>query len=149
MVTAPTESARLAGSVRGAGVDLFDAAGGAHEEDEVATSAPALPQAGSTAYDDGKMTGARNENSVLFSLDALKGGLTAEPKKASSGTGGAAPPRKSASAPVQASGDPFAMSPADMGGGNALFSLNTNQALLTAPAPPEPPPPRVDASGLR
>jgi hypothetical protein len=142
IVTAPAASARLAGSVRGAGVDLFDATGGAPDEDEVATSAPALPQAGSTAYDDGKMTGARNENSVLFSLDALKGGLTAEPKKSAP-----APARKAPSgAAAAASSDPFAMSPADIGG-NALFSLNTNQALLTAPAPPEPPPPRVDATG--
>jgi predicted Zn finger-like uncharacterized protein len=146
IVTAPAESARLASAPRGAGVDLFDAAGGSTEEEDVATSAPALPQAGSTAYDDGKMTGARNENSVLFSLDALKGGLTAEPKK----TNAAAPARKapsSSAAASAASSDPFAMSPSEMGGANPLFSLNTNQALLTAPAPPEPPPARLDATG--
>ena len=138
IVTAQVESARRSGGGRGAGVDLFDANAHAPDEEEVATSAPALPTAGSTAYDDGKMTGARNENSVLFSLDSLKGGLSAEPKKQ-------APARK---APSTAAGsDPFAMSPADIGGGNPLFSLNTNQALLTAPAPPEPPPQRFDASG--
>jgi predicted Zn finger-like uncharacterized protein len=137
---AAATSARLAGGGRGAAVDLFDAAAASpSEEDEVATSAPALPTAGSTAYDDGKMTGARNENSVLFSLDSLKGGMTAEPKKAP------APARKTA--PAALGGDPFAMSPAEIGGGNAIFSLNANQALLTAPAAPEPPPPRVDASG--
>jgi predicted Zn finger-like uncharacterized protein len=138
--TAPAESARLSGGGRGAGVDLFNAsaAAGAPEEDDVATSAPALPTAGSTAYDDGKMTGARNENSVLFSLDSLKSGLTAEKKP---------PAAKKPSMSAAASSDPFAMSPADVGGGNALFSLNTNQALLTAPAAPEPPPPRLDASG--
>ncbi len=146
--TAAAASARLAGGGRGAAVDLFDAASASpHEEEDVATSAPALPTAGSTAYDDGKMTGARNENSVLFSLDSLRGGggggggggSKPEPKKAP------APARRSGAAPVTS--DPFAMSPADAGGGNALFNLNTSQALLTAPAPPEPPPPRVNASG--
>ena len=139
--TAAAASARLAGGGRAAAVDLFDAAG-ASEEDDVATRAPALPQAGSTAYDDGKMTGARNENSVLFSLDSLKGGLSAEPKK-----GAPAPARKPSTPAMASGGDPFAMSPGDMGGGNALFTLNANQALLTAPAAPEPPPPRIDASG--
>jgi len=141
IVTAATESARLSGGGRGAGVDLFNAAAGGGDEDEVATSAPALPTAGSTAYDDGKMTGARNENSVLFSLDSLKGGLAPDNKKSP-------PARKASPSSSSAQGsDPFAMSPADVGGGNALFSLNTNQALLTAPAAPEPPPPRFDASG--
>jgi predicted Zn finger-like uncharacterized protein len=145
--TAAATSARLAGGGRGAAVDLFDAASASPpEEDDIATSAPALPTAGSTAYDDGKLTGARNENSVLFSLDALRGGGAAsggasksEPKKAP------APARRSGAAP--ATSDPFAMSPADAGAANPLFSLNANQALLTAPAPPEPPPPRVSASG--
>jgi len=141
VVTAPTASARLSGGGRGAGVDLFNASAsaGSPDEDEVATSAPALPTAGSTAYDDGKMTGARNENSVLFSLDSLKSGLPGEKKPP--------PAKKPSAASAAASSDPFAMSPADVGGGNALFSLNTNQALLTAPAAPEPPPPRFDASG--
>jgi predicted Zn finger-like uncharacterized protein len=138
--SSPTASARLAGGGRGGGVDLFDASSNqAPEEEDVATSAPALPTAGMTAYDDGKLTGARNENSVLFSLDALRGGKTSEPKKPS------APARKSAAAP--SGPDPFAMAP-EVGGNNALFSLNANQALLTAPAPPEPPPPRVSASGV-
>ena len=56
------------------------------------------------------------------------------------------PKRPGAAAPVS-SGDPFAMSPDIGGGGNPLFSLNANQALLTAPAAPEPPPPRVEAVG--
>lgn len=129
-------AARLAGNRTGA-VDLFDATdgGGAGEEDDVATSAPQLPTAGSTAYDD-KPTGARNENSVLFSLDSLKSGLANELRK----PGKSAPPGP----------DPFAMSPPNdllAAGGAPLFSLNANQALLTAPAPPEPPPPRFDASG--
>jgi predicted Zn finger-like uncharacterized protein len=121
------------------GVDLFDASSSSgSEEDDVATSAPHLPMAGTSAYDD-KPTGARNENSVLFSLDSLKGGLAPEPKKSS------APKRSGPD-----TSDPFAMSsPNDLmsGAANPLFSLNANQALLTAPAPPEPPPPRFDASG--
>jgi predicted Zn finger-like uncharacterized protein len=139
VVTATTEPAKLSGGGRGAGVDLFNAAASAPEEDDVATSAPALPTAGSTAYDDGKMTGARNENSVLFSLDSLKGGLAPENKKS--------PTARKPTSSASQSGDPFAMSPAEVGGGNALFSLNTNQALLTAPAAPEPPPPRLDSTG--
>src|SRR6185503_17638683 len=75
-------AARVSGGRARGGVDLFDAVEGGGGEDEVATSAPAFPgMAGTQPYDDGKMTGARNENSVLFSLDALKGGLTAEPPK--------------------------------------------------------------------
>jgi predicted Zn finger-like uncharacterized protein len=141
VVTAPTP-ARLSGAGRtGAAVDLFNAEPPG-EEDDIATSAPHLPAAGQTAYDDGKMTGARNENSVLFSLDSLKGGLVAQAPAAKKPE----TQRPSASSP-QSSGDPFAMNPADIGGGNPLFSLNANQALLTAPAPPEPPPPRVVAAG--
>jgi predicted Zn finger-like uncharacterized protein len=144
IVTAPSSpaaSARLAGGRSGSSVDLFDASSNraAPEEEDVATSAPALPTAGMTAYDDGKLTGARNENSVLFSLDALRGGMGPDPKKNS------APAKKPSTAPVGP--DPFAMSPADHGTSNALFTLNANQALLTAPAPPEPPPPRITASG--
>ena len=105
-------------------------------EEDVATSAPAFPgMAGTQPYDDGKMTGARNENSVLFSLDALKGGLTAEPVKK------VPPPR---SAPVAS--DPLVSSAASVLGSGAspLFSLSADQALLTAPAPVEPPPRAVE-----
>jgi predicted Zn finger-like uncharacterized protein len=141
VVTAPTP-ARLTGGRAGGAVDLFDAVPPAEDEGDVATSAPHLPAAGQGAYDDGKMTGARNENSVLFSLDSLKGGLAGQAPAAKKPE----PKRPGAAAPAS-SGDPFAMSPAEIGGGNPLFSLNANQALLTAPAPPEPPPPRVDAVG--
>lgn len=149
VVTAPVAAAtkglpaaRVAGGRARGGVDLFDAVEGSPEED-VATSAPAFPgMAGTQPYDDGKMTGARNENSVLFSLDALKGGLTAEPAKKPAATA-----RRSA----DAVSDPLAASPASMLGGSAtpLFSLSADQALLTAPAPPDPPPPRAVESGER
>jgi cytoskeletal protein RodZ len=145
IVTAPTAgatkglpAARVTGGRARGGVDLFDAVEGGGEDD-VATSAPAFPgMAGTQPYDDGKLTGARNENSVLFSLDALKGGLTVEPKKKS------APTREVAS-------DPLVASPASVLGGGAspLFSLSADQALLTAPAAPDPPPRSADAAGGR
>ena len=52
-----------------AGADLFSSAAQAGSEEDVMTSAPqGMPQ----AHDDGgALTGARNENSVLFSLNAL------------------------------------------------------------------------------
>ncbi len=59
--------ARRAGG-RGQGADLFRGAAQAGGEEDVMTSAPAgAPQ----AYEEQKPTGARNENSVLFSLSAL------------------------------------------------------------------------------
>jgi hypothetical protein len=49
--------------------DLFSGAAQAGSEEDVMTSAPAgIPQA---HHDEQKLTGARNENSVLFSLNAL------------------------------------------------------------------------------
>jgi predicted Zn finger-like uncharacterized protein len=124
--------------------DLFGGidAAGAEEEEEVATSAPIIPQAGASAYGDGNMTGARNENSVLFSLDALKAGFSpsapaAKPAPKAPTAGGR---------PQQPSNpdDPFGMGAnaglMGVGGGGALFGGN-NQALLTAPAPPPPPAP--------
>jgi predicted Zn finger-like uncharacterized protein len=126
--------------------DLFggiDAAGS--DEDEVATSAPFVPQAGSSAYDDGKMTGARNENSVLFSLDALKAGFSPSAPAANAKPAPKAPKGPPGGRPQQPSNpdDPFGMgASAGLGGigGGALFGAD-NHALLTAPAPPPPPPP--------
>jgi len=57
---------------RSAGTDLF---GGARQEEVIATSSPStppLPHVSETGTE--KLTGARNENSVLFSLSALTGG---------------------------------------------------------------------------
>jgi len=65
----PPAAARRQGGRGGAGADLFGSVAKAGGEDEVMTSAPA---AGATAeVGDGKLTGQRNENSVLFSLNAL------------------------------------------------------------------------------
>jgi predicted Zn finger-like uncharacterized protein len=74
----PAAAARRAPG-RSPAADLFSGAAQAGGEDDVMTSAPAkMP----IPHDDGardKMTGARNENSVLFSLNALtsKGGVMA------------------------------------------------------------------------
>jgi predicted Zn finger-like uncharacterized protein len=142
-------AARVA-SAKTAGADLFgdiDVAGGDGEDVEVATSArgvPVLP--GATAYDD-KPTGQRNENSVLFSLDSLKAGFVAPAPPAKDKGSKPSAPKPGAPRPVQPSNpdDPFGMGAsagiAGLGaGGSPLFSMNANQALLTAPAPPEPKP---------
>jgi hypothetical protein len=143
-----SSAARTASAKAQPSADLFgniDIAGS--EESEVATSArgaPVLP--GATAYDD-KPTGQRNENSVLFSLDALKAGFTGGAP--SGGDKGPKPvaPKPGAPRPAQPSNpdDPFGMGAGGGvagigGGGSPLFTLSSNQALLTAPAPPEPKP---------
>ena len=123
--------------------DLFGSLDTAGSEQDFANNAPSVPQAGTGAYDDGKLTGARNENSVLFSLDALKAGFS--PSAPSAAKPAAKVPAKGApgaARPQQPSNpdDPFGMSAAAglMGGGGALFGAD-NQALMTAPAPPPPP----------
>jgi predicted Zn finger-like uncharacterized protein len=150
-------AARAASAKASPAADLFgdiDAAGSESEDVDLATSARVVPTApGSTAYDD-KPTGQRNENSVLFSLDAMKAGfiggaptVTEKSKPAAPKPGAPGAPR--ATQPSNPD-DPFGMGAsagiAGMGaGGNPLFSLNANQALLTAPAPPEPKPVPVPA----
>jgi predicted Zn finger-like uncharacterized protein len=73
---------------RSPGADLFGAAAQAGGEDDVMTSAPAgIPQAHEARGESAdKLTGARNENSVLFSLNALtsKGGVMPQKPLASS-----------------------------------------------------------------
>jgi Sec-independent protein translocase protein TatA len=125
----------------------IDVAGSEGEDVEVATSArgvPVLP--GATAYDD-KPTGQRNENSVLFSLDSLKAGFVAPAPAAKDKGSKPSAPKPGAPRPTQPSNpdDPFGMGAssdiAGLGSGSSpLFTLNANQALLTAPAPPEPKP---------
>ena len=123
--------------------DLFGSLDTAGSEQDLGSNAPSIPQAGSGAYDDGKLTGARNENSVLFSLDALKAGFSPSapsaakpsPKVPTKGAAGAARPQQPSNPD-----DPFGMSATAglMGSGGALFGAD-NQALMTAPAPPPPP----------
>lgn len=141
---APAASARLAGGRSHGAADLFGSVESAGSEEEAIHTA-SLP--GSTAYD-AKVTGARNENSVLFSLDSLKAGFAA-PKPPPPKTGGA--PKRPGRPGLQSTpDDPFGMSSGNSGmarlggGGNPLFSMGDNQALLMAPPPPpEPPPPPV------
>ncbi|HEY6463260.1 MAG TPA: zinc-ribbon domain-containing protein [Polyangiaceae bacterium] len=67
MAAAASPAARRQGG-RAPGADLFGTAAQAGGEEDVMTSAPVgMPE----VHDDGKLTGARNENSVLFSLNAL------------------------------------------------------------------------------
>ncbi|MFO7177565.1 MAG: zinc-ribbon domain-containing protein [Pseudomonadota bacterium] len=123
-------AARVAGA-RAQGNDLFAGVESAGAEVDIPVSLPSLPQAGSTPYDD-RPTGARNENSVLFSLDALKAAQSSNP---------APRPERTLN------DDPFGMSSgiAGLGGGNPLFTLADNQRLISAPPPPEPPPRPVEA----
>lgn len=141
---AASGAARVAPRRNQAVHDLFAGleSAGADGED-LATSAPVLPQVGSVRPPaDDRMTGARNENSVLFSLDALKAGFSGAPAKVEPATA----KERNRPSTATASDDPFGMgapnSVAGMGGTNPLFSFSDNQALLTAPPPPPQPPPR-------
>jgi predicted Zn finger-like uncharacterized protein len=145
-IAAPVTSARLSGGRTQGAADLFGAVDSAGSEEEVATSAPAAPAMlpGATAYD-AKPSGQRNENSVLFSLDALKVGFSAPATPSPSPARKAAPPPRRA-AMQSAPDDPFGMSAgnsgvARLGGGGGMFGMGDQQALLFAPAAPEPPPP--------
>jgi predicted Zn finger-like uncharacterized protein len=80
-------AARRAGG-RAGGADLFGAAAEAGGENDVMTSAPQNASAQHIAADDGKMTGQRNENSVLFSLNALTANDASMKKNGGSPGGG-------------------------------------------------------------
>jgi predicted Zn finger-like uncharacterized protein len=128
-------TARRAGG-RAPAADLFGAAAEAGGENDVMTSAPQNPNA---AHDDGKMTGQRNENSVLFSLNALT--ATAGPAKKNETTAqgdgsGLIDIRALSSAMAATGGAPKKASHADdimnLGGGGA-FSAALAAPVLTAP----------------
>lgn len=124
------EPARVSGGRTRGRADLFGGIAHAGSEEE-ALAAASVPPSSSES----RMTGQRNENSVLFSLDALKAGVDA-PRPAPARGGGPAP----ASKDDKASLDDIM----SLGGGssNPLFSMHANQALLAAPPPPPEPPPR-------
>lgn len=126
-LSADPQPARVTGGRAQVERDLFGAAAAAGGEADPGMAV----QPGATGYDQ-RMTGARNENSVLFSLDALKAGIG---------------PAATKSAPVASRPKDDKANLDDlmgMGGGgtNALFGLAQNQSLLSAPPPPPEPPPR-------
>jgi predicted Zn finger-like uncharacterized protein len=105
-----------------------------------------------------KFTGTRNESSVLFSLDALKAGVststaTTTAKAAPSNRPAPRAPTKGAS-PAKADAFDDLMNLGGSGGG--IFNLGSNQALLNAPPPPpepvkpksEPPKPALAAAAI-
>jgi len=84
---APT-AARRAGGGRAPIADLFGGVAQAGGEEDVMTSAPAkVPQA-DESQDPQRLTGARNENSVLFSLSALTGKSEPPPRSPDSEASG-------------------------------------------------------------
>jgi predicted Zn finger-like uncharacterized protein len=136
-----TPAARVTGGRAQGGADLFAAAATAGADDDDGAAAPAPiparppagrpPTPGASASEEAKPTGARNENSVLFSLDALKAGFAGPAPKQE-------PPKK---ASERVGADALLGSPTS--GPAPMFSFADNNALLTAPAPPEPPKPKI------
>ena len=119
----PFAAGRAAASTRSG--DLFGGVATAGSEDDPGIGLPGpAPAAGSV-----RPTGARNESSVLFSLDALKAGF--EPAAPTPGT-------------APSADDPFGLN-ASTGFGALGGGFDQNQALLTAP-PPEPKKPKKVAS---
>lgn len=133
--------AARAANARGEAQDLFGAVDKAGSEEEARRAQAAEPSA------QPKLTGARNENSVLFSLDALKAGML----------GGSPNPSSSSTQATTKPATPLSFKPPgppptrnrererklddvlNIGGAGLMFSLGGDQsALLTAPAPPEP-----------
>lgn len=127
-------AARVEGGRGRGAADIFGAQASAGSEEEVVSSAA---QPGATEYDDQKPTGARNENSVLFSLDALKAGVGPAAKPSAPAKRGTVPPPKEEKADLD---DIMNIGGGAMGG--PLFGMSANQALLAAPPPPPDPPPR-------
>lgn len=89
-----TQPAARRGGGRGQGQDLFGNVERAGGEDDVMTSAATGGLGAGASADDQKLTGQRNESSVLFSLSAL----TSDEKKAPAASGGKTENRTTASA---------------------------------------------------
>ncbi len=120
---------RTASKRPGSTHDLFAAVEQAGSEIDVDTSGADEPEH--------KATGARNENSVLFSLDALKTGATTTKAAPTPGT----PAKKAPPPPTKRLEDLMTFdAPAPMGAIGGGLLLSGNDALLTAPAPPPPKP---------
>jgi predicted Zn finger-like uncharacterized protein len=136
LAAAPNAAARRAGG-RAPAADLFSGAARAGSEEDVMTSAPVgMPQ---VHEDPAKLTGQRNENSVLFSLNALtsKGpGPSNRPLAASSEASGLIDIRQ-LSAQIGLGDDNKKRSRVDdimnLSGGGA-FSASLSAPVLSAPA---------------
>ena len=141
-IAAPKAATKLAIKRQAGAHDLFAAVDKAGSEIDVDTSEV-------EEHDTAARTGARNENSVLFSLDALKSGLGggAGSKQTSpfgsQKKGPAAPSKRLEDLmTVDMPGPAFGGSSTMAGGG---LLLSGNDALLAAPPPPPPKPePRSD-----
>jgi predicted Zn finger-like uncharacterized protein len=145
----PVAARRVGG--RAATADLFSGAAQAGSEEDVMTSAPAgIPQ---PHHDDqAKLTGARNENSVLFSLNALtsKGPGGGAPMQATSEASGLID-IKQLGAQIGLGGPEKKRSAVDdimnLAGGGA-FSPSLNAPVLSAPPIEEYAPPPEAAAAL-
>jgi predicted Zn finger-like uncharacterized protein len=144
---APYAAARRAGG-RAPAADLFSGAARAGGDEDVMTSAPVgMPR----VHDDpAKLTGQRNENSVLFSLNALtsKGPPSTRPMTASSEASGLIDIRQ-LSAQIGMGEDSKKRSRVDdimnLSGGGA-FSASLSAPVLSAPAIEEYAPPAGPAA---
>jgi predicted Zn finger-like uncharacterized protein len=135
---AAAAAARRQGGRGAAGADLFGGVAAAGGEDDVMTSAAAQPGAGSS-----KMTGERNENSVLFSLSALTENA---PKEAAGG-----PPAAEGSGLIDIRALSANMASSDNKSGrhvDDIMNLGGGGAFSAALAAPVLAPPPADMSEL-
>ncbi len=120
--------------------DLFGGVSQAGGEDDVMTSAPAgMPQA---SNDPGKLTGQRNENSVLFSLNALTQNAPKEESPQAAGEGSGLIDIRALSASMGNTG------PAKSSHVDDIMNLGGGGAFSAALAAPVLAPPMMDGGGL-
>jgi predicted Zn finger-like uncharacterized protein len=139
----PPAAARRAGGRGAGGADLFGGVAAAGSEED-----SSIGGASSSAAADTKMTGARNENSVLFSLSALTSSATSqapENKTTASGDGSGLIDIRALSASMGVDTNKPKQTHVDdimnLGGGGAFG------AALAAPVLAPPPPEILDAVG--
>jgi predicted Zn finger-like uncharacterized protein len=148
-------AARRAGGRGGGGADLFGGVAHAGGEEDVMTSAPTAAAAAAAAADasrDDKLTGQRNENSVLFSLAALtddkgpgngKGPGTSENKTSAQGDGSGLIDIRALSANMAGGGDGGEKNRVD-----DIMNLSGGGAFGAALAAPILAPPPMEVSAM-